>query len=527
MRIPTVAEFEFEIGSKMARNDFPGAIAAAAGCRAAWPNEKAGWLLGSFAELCSGNGAAALALIDACLAPDPDNVQFRLQQAECLMSLGRRQEALAAALAAAASKRADPAALDIAGQFLVNAREYGMALTVYDRAITAAPTDLSMLFKRSTVQRFVGDWVLAARDLDTLLTLSPLDAEALKARVDLGRQSTECNFIGTLQTALAAAAPESTHAAALHFALAKSYEDLGEYALSWNHLISGNRLERSRTDYQPETDRAVIERFITDFAQVEPIRADTTGERPIFIVGLPETGITLIERIIGRHSQVHCAGNLPAFSQAIASALARTGQPRAHDWREFAASLHALDGKCIAHDYLTLSIAQRGRGRPRFSDTQPANLFYCALMLRAFPNARIVHLTRQPLAACYDIYRARLDAGFPFAYDLHELADFYVSYGRLMAHWHHVLPGRILDVAYEDVVTSPEPTTRRLLDYLDLPFEPACLEFHLNPAPMAGIAGSADASRSPYDPSLQHWRHFETQLAPLRARLVDAGIKVE
>lgn len=526
MPTPTLAEFEYEIGARMARSDFMGAAGAAAGCRAAWPKDRAGWLLGSFAELCGGNRETALALIEECVATDPANVQFLLQLAECLMSLGRRQESLAAAMAAAYSQRADLAAFDIVGQFLINARENERALTIYDRAVAAAPTDAAMLFKRSTIQRFLGNFDLAARDLEAVLTLSPLNAEALKGLVDLKRQSTDGNSIGTLQTALATTAPESAEAAALHFALAKSYEDVGEYATSWGHLTTGNTLERARSAYQRETDQAVIEQFITDFAQVEGMRPDVTGERPIFIVGLPRTGTTLVERITGSHSQVHSAGELPALSQAIASALARMGRRRALDWREFAASLGQLDGEWIARDYLTLSVAQRGE-RPRFSDKQPTNFFYCALILRAFPHARIVHLTRKPLAACYAIYRTRFDAGFPFAYDLDELGDFYIGYRRLMAHWHRVLPRRILDVAYEDLVTAQEPTTRRLLQYLDLPFEQACLDFHMNPAALTTTASAVQVRQPLYDSSLQHWRHFETQLAPLRARLEAAGIEVE
>jgi hypothetical protein len=144
----------------------------------------------------------------------------------------------------------------------------------------------------------------------------------------------------------------------------------------------------------------------------------------------------------------------------------------------------------------------------------------------AFPNARIVHLTRHPLAACYAIYKTRFYGTFTFGNDLAELGDFYVDYRRLMAHWHRVVPGRILDLAYEDVVTSLEPATRRLLDYVGLPFEAACLEFHRNPA--ATMTASSVQVRKPlYDSSLQQWRHYADELKPLRARLEAAGIDLD
>jgi hypothetical protein len=350
--------------------------------------------------------------------------------------------------------------------------------------------------------------------------------DALKGLVDLEPQSPEHNRVDTLETALANAPPESIDAAVLHFALAKSREDLGEYASSWRHLVIANRLERARSDYNPANDRAVFERITAEFPDIEPVYPDTTQERPIFIVGLPRTGTTLLERIVGSHSQVDVAGELPALSHAIGSALNRAAQGQTKSWQEFAARLGQLDPESIARAYLSLSRPQRG-DRARFTDKHPLNFFYCALILRAFPQARIVHLTRHPLAACHAIYKTRFDSGLPFAYDLSELGDFYVDYRRLMQHWHRVLPDRILDIAYEDLVTSQEATTRRVLDYLDLPLEPGCLDFHLNPAPATSTAGAAQVRPPPYDSSLDLWRNYSEGLATLRARLETAEIQVD
>jgi tetratricopeptide (TPR) repeat protein len=522
MATPTPAEFEFEIGARLGRGDFAGAIAAAAACRTAWPRDRRGWLLGSFAALCGGQAESALALIEECLAAEPGNVQYLLQRAECLMSLGRKAEGVAAAVAAGTSERADIPAFEAAGQILVNAREYEKALAIYQRGVAAAPQHVPMLARRSIMHRFLGQWDLAIRDHEAVLALSPLHAEALKGLVDLRPQTAEQNCIGALETALAQVPPDSSDAGALLFALAKSYEDLGDYPESWRHLTRANKLERARSGYKPDTDRAVIDQIISGFPDIEALRPDTTRARPIFIVGLPRTGTTLVERIIGSHSEVDSAGELPALSQAIGKAVSRSA--RAATFVEFAARLGQLDGESIARDYLELSQAQRGE-RPRFSDKQPTNFFYCALIFRAFPGARIVHLTRQPLAACYAIYKTRFDAGFPFAYDLDELGDFYIGYRRLMAHWHRVLPGRVLDVAYEDIVKDQEGTTRRLLEYLDLPFEQACLDFHANPAPTTTTASAAQVRQPIYESSLDQWTHYTDELASLRARLETAGIR--
>jgi tetratricopeptide (TPR) repeat protein len=526
MATPTLAEFEFEIGSRMSRGDFTGATAAAAACRAAWPQARTGWLLGSFASLCAGQPGQGLALIEECLAADSDNVQYLLQQAECLLALGRRDAAIAAASKAGGSAGAGIAALKATVQFLVKAQATSEALAINDRAVSMAPRDLQVWAERSALHRLLGRFDLAARDYEAVLAFHPLQPDALRGLVDLEPQSPERNRLADLETALAQAPAGSVDAAVLNFALAKGREDLGQHAASWRHLVAANRLERARSDYKPESDRAIFEEIIAAFAETEAERPDLTHERPIFIVGLPRTGTTLVERILGSHSQVDAAGELGALSQAIGSAFNRTPQGLSRHWREYAARLNLLDGETIAREYLALARPQRG-SRARFTDKQTTNFFYCPLILRAFPHAHIVHLTRHPLATCHAIFKTRFDAGFPFAYDLDELGDFYIGYRRLMAHWHRALPGRILDVAYEDIVTAQEPATRRLLDRLDLPFEPACLDFHMNPEPATNIASSRQVRQPLYDSSLNQWKHYANELEPLRAKLERAGIATD
>jgi len=521
---PSLSEFEQEIQARIGRSDWAGAAAAAAACRAAWPAAATGWHLGSIVALLRQDREAALTLVEAGLRCEPGNIGCQVQKAECLLALGRPKEALASAAGAAERAGEDAAALDAIGEFLVHAQEHAVALTVYDRAVAAAPKAPSLLAKRAVVQRFLGNFELAARDYEAVLALSPADAEALKGLVELRAQTPEDNSIAALKAALREVHPRSTEAAALHFGLAKSYEDLADYGASWRHLSAGNALERARLDYDPATDRAVIEQIMAAFADIEAIEPDTTGERPIFIVGLPRTGTSLVDRIIGSHSEVHSAGELTALSEAIGRTVQRAS-PQARGWVGFAAALGSLGGESIAREYLAAARARRGI-RARFCDKQTTNFFYCALILRAFPRARIVHVLRQPLAACYAIYKTRFEGTFPFSYDLSELADFYVGYRRLMAHWHRVLPGRIRDVAYEDIVTAHEATTRSLLDYLELPFEEACLHFELNPVPIT-TASSVQVRQPLYDSSLNQWRHYALELAPVRAALEAAGLGVE
>jgi tetratricopeptide (TPR) repeat protein len=525
MSTPSVTDFQYEIGARMARGDWAAASAAAAGCRAAWPADSAGWLLGSIAALFADKKETALALVEERLAIDPKDVQCALQKAECLLALGRRAEALQAADSAVSRAGDDPDALDALGTFFVYAAEHARALEIYERAVGIAPKSASLLGKRAEVHRFLGNFELSAHDYQAVLAIAPRDAEALKGLAGLSHQSADRNSVAAMEAALAAAPAGAEDICVLHFGLAKSYEDLGEYAASWRHLSAANRLQRARYPYDPAHERAVMDRIIAGFPNVEPLTADTTGEQPIFIVGLPRTGTTLVERILGSHSQIHSAGELQALSEAIRVAVEAQSPDLPGTWLDYAAALGQLDGGLIAREYLGRARARRG-DRPRFSDKQTANFFYCALILRAFPNARIVHLTRHPLAACYAIYKTRFWGTFPFGNDLDDLGDFYIGYRRLMAHWHKVLPGRILDVAYEDVVNAIEPSTRRLLDFVGLPYEEGCLEFHRNPA--ATMTASSVQVRQPlYDSSLHQWQNYAAELAPLRKRLETADITID
>jgi tetratricopeptide (TPR) repeat protein len=522
MTTPSFSRYQYEIGARIARGDWAGAASLAEECRVLWPREPDGWLLGSMAALFANDAARARALVDERLAIDPGNTQCLIQRAECLFALGERDAAITAAEAAADSAPEVPEALDAVGTFLSFAHAHVAALGVYDRAVRAAPSDPAMLSKRAAIQQFLGHFDLAAGDYRSALALSPTDADSLKGLTELKRQTADSNQLPGIQAALAAAPAGSREAATLHLALAKSYEDLADYTSSWRHLRAANHAERGRLQYDPTQDQAVFEHLISGFPGPEAASEDTTGEAPIFIVGLPRTGTTLVERIIGNHSAVHSAGELPALADAVSVVGSSAAPEMAKSWIGLIDTLGGLRGAPLAREYLTRARARRGH-RPRFSDKAPANFFYCPLIFRAFPNARVVHLTRHPLAACYAIYKTRFNGGYPFAYDLTELADFYCGYRRLMAHWHRLLPGRIFDVAYEDVVTRFEPTTRGLLDHLGLAFEPDCLNFHANPDSTA--TSSAVQVRQPlYDSSLDLWRHYSAELDPVRERLLAGGI---
>ncbi|MDE2305140.1 MAG: sulfotransferase [Gammaproteobacteria bacterium] len=526
--IRSVAEYEYEIGALMRRKDLAGAGLAALACREAWPHVASGWLYGSIAALLADDKISALALVDLWLERHPRDFRCQLQRAECLFSLGRRGEArqaAAAAVEAAMGPPVDVAALDAVGQFLSHAGEQHAAAEAYDRAIAAAPGDPTWYGKRAVVRRYLGDLEGARADHAAVLERAPGEPESLKALADLGAQTRDGPVLDAASAALAAVPADSPAAITLHFALAKALDDLGRHAESWDHLLAANRLERARFRYESSLDRNALEHIAAAYPEAETSRPDSTGERPIFIVGLPRSGTTLLERIVSGHSQVDSAGELSALSNAMGLAVDRLGGAQPANWLEYADALPNVEEAWVAREYLARARPYRG-DRPRFIDKMPMNFVYLAAIFRAFPQARVLHLTRHPLAVSYAIFKTRFSQAYPFAYDLGEIAEYLLGYRQLMRHWHRVLPGRILDVAYEDLVGDLEKTTRGVLAYLDLPFESACLEFHRNPS--AVTTASAIQVRQPlYDRSLEHWRHYAEWLAPVRERLERAGVDVE
>jgi tetratricopeptide (TPR) repeat protein len=522
----SLAEFEREIGTRLGAGDLVGAASVAADCRVAWPQASAGWLLGSIVALLGADKVTALALMQERLAAYPRDVQCLLQKAECLQALGDHPAAIAAAEDAATHSGDVPETLEAIAEFLRLTGEQERAIALCDRGLARSPRHPELLAKRALVHRALGNLELAERDYETLLSVNPVVPVAFKALSELRKQTPERHRIPAMEQALKVLPPDSTHAAIVHFGLAKTHEDLGNYAASWQHVTAANRVERlNLRDYDVVSDTSLLEAMEAVFSGDEASYPDTTGQRPVFVVGLPRTGTTLVERIVSNHPEVHSGGELSAMPDAIGQLVARAHAEPAPDAHAYAQRLDALKPADIAQEYLDQTRTVR-RDPLRLLDKQLSNFIHCRLILRAFPNARIIHITRHPLAACYAIFRNRFNGTYPFSYDLGDLSEFYVRYRALMTHWHRVLPGKILDVAYEDVVNSLESQTRRILAYLDLPFDPACLEFHRNPTPVM-TASSVQVRQPLYDSSLQRWKHYEAGLAPVRARLEAAGIPLE
>ncbi len=447
------------------------------------------------------------------------NSWLLLRRAESLLALGEDRRAREAAIAAQLTAPADPRLFDAIGHALSRAGDQAAALAAYDRAVALAPAETHFRFNRATIRRFVGDLAGAEADYDAVISCRRDDYEAYLNRSELRTQTPARNHVAALEAVLTGR-PDWRGEVALRYALAKEYEDLGEYARSFAELAQAAGLKRAHLSYDVERDVATVEWIIAAYPQVTalPAAADSSSARPIFIVGLPRSGSTVIERILACHPRVEIGGELPHFTQALVAAAGGQASREALIRRSA-----RLDFGALGQDYLR-RVHARGLEARCFTDKMPLNYLYCGLIRRALPGARIVHVRRHPMAACYAMYKRLFQDGYPFSYDLDDLGHYYLAYRRLMCHWRRTLPGAIHELRYEEFITDPLGATRRLLQFCGLAWHDACVDFHTHAAPTT-TASAAQVRRPLYDTSVVQWRHYRAQLSTLEARLREAGIE--
>ena len=311
-------------------------------------------------------------------------------------------------------------------------------------------------------------------------------------------------------------------AAFLAYAAGKEFEDIGAWDDAFGAFEAGARAKRSTIEYdeQGEVDAfaACHEAFDGEWAR--RARDGESDPAPIFVVGQPRTGTTLIERIITSHSMAESAGELQQFGLSMRRLA---GSALSERWSAEGVRLSAgVDTAALGAEYLRVAAPMRG-GAARFVDKLPGNYFYIPLILAALPQARIVHLTREQMDSCFASYKQLFADAYYHSYDQLEMARHHVRYRRLMDHWRALFPGRFLDISYEETVSALEPNARRLIDFLGLPWEDACLEFHKQQGAVS-TASAVQVREKAHTRSVGRWRRYEKQLAPLAAALADAGL---
>lgn len=472
-----------------------------------------------------GNFAKAAEVIGRALQIDAQRAEYHAQLGRCLVALNRPREALEAAQRALALQPADAPTLDALGVLLSRLGAHTEAVEPLERAVARAPGNAAYCHNLGAALQFVGAFERAAAAYRAALAADPGHYRAWSALSQVaqpGLSEEELERLEALLPRFAADPDAMLHAC---HALARQCEERGDFARAFALLEQGKRGKRARLGRRPQDDRelfAAAERVGTTGSSAG---ADSGGEpgEPIFVVGMPRTGTTLVERIISSHPEVFSAGELTHFAVALKRA-ARTSGPLVLDAPTLEAATR-VDLPALGRAYLESTRPRTGHTR-HFVDKMPLNFFYAGIIHRALPGARIVCLRRNPLDACLGNYRQLFATEFPYyaySYDLLDTGRYYLQFDRLMRRWRELLPAHgFREVQYEAVVADTEREARRLLAFCGLEWHPGCLRFHENAAPVA-TASSVQVRRPIYSTAVGRWRCYERQLEPLIALLREGG----
>jgi len=399
--------------------------------------------------------------------------------------------------------------------------EHERAIELYRSLLSGRPEDAEVHLSVAHALRTLGRAREAIEAYHSAAQCRPDFGDAYWSLANLKTYRFSEEELAAIRAALDAETTGAVDRYHLCFALAKALEDRNEFAESFHYYELGNQLKHPECTYRPELmERNTREQIAVCTREFFAGRQGWGAQArdPIFIVGLPRSGSTLLEQILASHSQVEGTQELPNVQQIVS--LLRGRNPEEWRYPRILPQLSAEECLKIGEKYLTETRAYRA-GRPFFIDKMPNNFRHLGLIHLVLPSARIIDARREPVACCFSNFKQLFANGQEFTYSLQDLARYYRTYLELMRHWDEVLPGRILRVYHEDVVDDLEGSVRRLLDFCELDFEPQCLSFHETKRSVRS-ASSEQVRRALYREGLDQWTHFEPWLAPLKQALGEA-----
>jgi tetratricopeptide (TPR) repeat protein len=465
----------------------------------------------------------AALLLEAVLELAPNYRDARAEYAGALVELHRHEEA---GREIERLLREDPQNRELRTLEAYNHVGLGQherAIELYSALLTATPDDAELYLSVAHAQKTLGMRSEAIESYRKAASCRPQFGDAYWSLANLKTYRFTDAEISRLRAAQAAPTGAAADRYHLAFALGKALEDRGEFAESFRCYELGNALKRRESSYQPE----IMERNARQ--QRELLTGDFFASRagwgapaadPIFIVGLPRSGSTLLEQILASHSKAEGTYELANVAQMVRKLRGRDPDPDRPLYPGVLARMSAEDFRRLGEKYLADTRVYRG-GKPFFIDKMPNNFRHAGFIRLMLPNARIIDARREPIACCFSNLKQLFAQGQEFTYSVDDIARYYRDYLQLMRHWDRALPGRILRVHYEDVVEDLETQVRRLLDFCGLDFEPQCIEFHQTNRSVR-TASSEQVRQALYRDALDHWKHFEPWLGPLKAALGEA-----
>lgn len=395
------------------------------------------------------------------------------------------------------------------------------ALELYRLILEARPHEPKLWMSYGHLQRTVGEQAECIKAYRKAIALQPTLGEVWWSLANLKTVKFDDDDVATMEAALETPDLNAQDRFHLHFALGKAKEDRREIESCFTHYAEGNRLRRAMVDYAEQDTSRHVERSIAFFTpELFASREGQGCDRndPIFILGMPRAGSTLVEQILASHPAIEGTAELPDIPALVRRLDGRSARGEESLYPECLADIGADELAALGEEYLERAQVQRFTDRPLFIDKLPNNWAHVGFIRLILPKAKIIDARRDPMDCCFSNFKQHYARGQRFSYDLAETGAYYRDYVTLMRHFDDVLPGVVHRVIHEELIDDPEAEVRRMLDYLDLPFDPACLAFHKNKR--AVRTASSEQVRQPISRSgMGRWKPFEPWLDPLKEAL--------
>jgi tetratricopeptide (TPR) repeat protein len=462
-------------------------------------------------------------LLAAVLERDPGNRFARREYAGVLAELNRHVEARALLEQLLKDEPDNRDFRALLAYTYVGVGEHERAMAIYRELLLGTPADAEMHLSIAHAQKTLGHRDEAIASYGRAAACRPDYGDAYWSLANLKTYRFTAAQIAAMRASESAASTRIVDRYHLCFALGKALEDRGEYAESFRYYERGNALKRAESKYRPEIIEANTRR------QIEICTSGFFADRrdwgspasdPIFIVGLPRSGSTLIEQILASHSRIEGTQELATIQQIVTRLRGRDPDLDDSRYPQVLTELSQDDCRQLGELYLQATREYR-RGKPYFIDKMPNNFRHLGLIHLILPNAKVIDARREPMACCFSNFKQLFARGQEFTYSIEDIARYYRTYLDLMRHWEQVLPGCILRVQHEDLVDDLAGNVRRMLDFCGLEFEPQCLEFYKTERSVR--TASSEQVRQPiFREGLDQWKNFEPWLGPLREALGDA-----
>ena len=510
-----------EAAAALVENALPRAEASLRAHLAAFPNDVAALrMLAEVAGRLQRFGEAQR-LLEQCLTLAPGFDAARHNYVTVLNRQGKPAEALPHVERLLAKEPRNPGYRNLKAAVLANLGDYPLSIEVYEEVLKEFPEQPKIWMSYGHSLRTSGRRAESVTAYRRAIAMEPTLGEAYWSLANLKTFRFSDADLAAMRHALTRTDLPDEERLHFEFALGKALEDAAEYEASFGHYARGNEIRRRSHPYRADDNLAYVQRtrkiLTRDFFAARG-GAGALAADPIFIVGLPRAGSTLLEQVLASHSLVEGTMELPQIPQLARELAGRNA--RQQDFAGVIEKLTPEELRALGERYLEDTRALRKTSAPFFIDKMPNNCWYVGLIHLILPNARIIDARRHPLGCCFSCFKQQFARGQNFTYSLTDLGRYYRDYLELMAHFDDVLPGRIHRVHYEATIEDTESEVRRLLAYCGLPFEASCLKFHENER--AVRTASSEQVRQPiFREGLDHWRHFEPWLDPLKAALGD------